>query len=467
MRVLRITSLFLILMLLAVTFGLAVPSINVNVQEIGAGSCDVVSPAVQASVYIKWEPSGLFGSRWQIGYINITFSDSLPRGTKWFLNITIQGRRSTGEHHANGTLSSNLPAGQPLHIPPENITNSDQTYRSPTVENITIILLSPDYSQCPYRSITVSVQKLGVGHKFSGSSSGRLVLPVHEKNGTYLTDYAVEFNLSGSWDYPYFTDADGNRLYYWYRYDPNLNVTLFWVLMNLSPYENTSIYFYWGDAASYDPTYVDPNKIFLFFDDFNGDSLDTNKWNYHYESDPIEVSNSLVKLPQKSSIWTKVTLPKSYTVIVNGTLRRAKRNNYGPFYAVFIDPITKIGSGEALYRVLGSNEDHLVDINVSTVSVVTDYDSISNPYTLRSSHIFHIYVNSNGTVYTFEDLSPKVYIEGLTPIEGFFGLGAITLPRRNPFITFDWVALRKHVPKEPEVDTPTIEGDYYLVVFKP
>ncbi len=147
------------------------------------------------------------------------------------------------------------------------------------------------------------------------------------------------------------TDVNGNKVPFWIEYW-NSNGALIWVKANLTDDESLlerflkTIYgimpsfiqnwmnslFGWISDYYYNaflicpsngpPTRGDGNKVFEFFDDFNGNTLDTTKWNVKLNDGSYSISNGILTLKGDSDdttadvwLWTKKTFPYySYVV---------------------------------------------------------------------------------------------------------------------------------------------------------
>jgi hypothetical protein len=97
-----------------------------------------------------------------------------------------------------------------------------------------------------------------------------------------------------------FTDNDGITLLdYWMESKVDSDNAVFWVEVadDLST-ANQSIFIYYGNASA--TTTSNGVNTFIFFDHFEGTSLDTNKW---YASASTTVSNSKVDIYHTGNVW--------------------------------------------------------------------------------------------------------------------------------------------------------------------
>ena len=121
----------------------------------------------------------------------------------------------------------------------------------------------------------------------------RLKVKVTEKSGQDLTDYQVKVTINTAWlvskgyatssgNEVRFTDDQGSLLSFWRENDFNQEETIYWVKVPSIPANSTvDIYMYFDPDLTGVPDASDPDSTFDFFDDFDGSSLDTNKWDMH------------------------------------------------------------------------------------------------------------------------------------------------------------------------------------------
>jgi len=98
-------------------------------------------------------------------------------------------------------------------------------------------------------------------------------------------------------------DINGNQLNHWIKPSEE-----FWVKMPLKKGDNI-ICVYYGSGIK---NLGDGNQVFEFFDDFSGNSLDSNKWEVHKELN-VDVSNSILTISGKNKSSTWVSLRSKYS----------------------------------------------------------------------------------------------------------------------------------------------------------
>lgn len=126
--------------------------------------------------------------------------------------------------------------------------------------------------------------------EYSIESEKYINITITERSGSTLTNYPIKIVLDQN-NFPYWnitqndgsdiyvTDNNKNPLYYWIEeWDTNNKKGIIWVkipLLSASGSYNVRIYF--GGINKY-PTYNNPKNVFLFYDDFDSNTLDTNIW---------------------------------------------------------------------------------------------------------------------------------------------------------------------------------------------
>jgi len=142
-------------------------------------------------------------------------------------------------------------------------------------------------------------------------------IAIQENSGETLHDYQVLVALAGS-DFPEeaqpdgddirFTDADGRELSYWIEeFDAGSKRAAIWVKMSLIPANGEAgVTMWYGNPGAGSGS--DGEAVFEFFDDFEGTSLDTRKWDF--DGNP-SVTDSVVTIT--GSADEKIRSKKSYS----------------------------------------------------------------------------------------------------------------------------------------------------------
>ncbi|NJE85872.1 DUF2341 domain-containing protein [Thermococcus sp. CX2] len=452
MRKLKLTPLIISLMLLLATFGLAVPNINVSVQGLGWGAGPVQSPATEGGVTFH------FATLTQVDYSLVHVSRSLPAYTA--IIVKIYDSRGNIVALGNTTLQASLPAGEDVRV------NVSFTWNR--FSNVTVVIKSPNFTTSFSGPISLKIQAVGEG-VWVGSL--RRPINITEQSGTDLYNYTVRIVLGGQYTNAYFTDLNGNPLYYWYVYDGSF--TIFWVkIPYLSANSKTTIFLHYGGSVNPYLSYMNPAKVFLFFDDFTGTYLDTSKWNIY--GTPT-VSGGILSLQgyraqgrnirgQATWIWTVNTFPVSYVIEMNTSLADADlriAQNYGyavgPFFLWYINS-TGDGYGEGIGIYYSLPVIGLLQINVNNGSgtwTITAW----NLYTMGTWSIISIVVD-RGNIQTYQDGNPISTYTVPSLEDGSIGLGQATGGPSQ----YDWILVRKYVDPEPAVSIGWVYAD---LVFRP
>ena len=102
-------------------------------------------------------------------------------------------------------------------------------------------------------------------------------------SGSTLTDYQVKVvvaydsDMQADFDDIRFTSSDGSTQFnYWLESKTDSTIATFWVKVPSLANGNTDIYMYYGNASA--TSNSNANNVFIFFDDFLGSTIDTNKW---------------------------------------------------------------------------------------------------------------------------------------------------------------------------------------------
>lgn len=161
-------------------------------------------------------------------------------------------------------------------------------------------------------------------------------ITISNGNSYDLTDYQVKIILDGSnvgqnfdWsrggaDLRFFDEA-GNKLSYWLeKWDEVNKQAVVWVKVKLIKANSSiTIYMYYGNTAAQSES--DGNAVFEFFDDFEGTSLDTSKWEAFASGGNYSVANSYVTLSPVPNQTNAVAL-RSNVQFVNDIIVEAKVN---------------------------------------------------------------------------------------------------------------------------------------------
>ena len=134
----------------------------------------------------------------------------------------------------------------------------------------------------------------------------RRKVTITEQSGNDLTDYQVLVELdSSNFDFTHaqsngedirFTDLVGNLLDYWIEsWDAGAEEAKVWVKVPSIPSNGTTeLYMYYGNPSASSES--DGDAVFEFFDDFDGENLDLDKWEIIDSSGSYSVSESILTI---------------------------------------------------------------------------------------------------------------------------------------------------------------------------
>ncbi len=268
----------------------------------------------------------------------------------------------------------------------------------------------------------------------------------------------------------YFTAADGQTPLYYYLEGP----ARCYVKVPQIPKEGTKIYVYYGDESSHSrgsgnlipafagmtkesagmtkkiepsPLFNDGNKVFSFFEDFNGADLNAEKW---------EIIPGLKK---EYSIKDGYLRLKDCLVVTRdfktqqGILEfKAKAEDNAGIQVVVR---TKVSAGLSPYEqiVYSSNypgAEHTIAIN--NIAKV----NISNPIKPLTYYIYKATLNSTGILFErysqdWQEKQAQIkFLDVGNFSEGYLGLKADAAPFNAGSIYFDWIRVRPYVEVEPK-----------------
>jgi len=310
-------------LLILVSFGLALPSINLKVQEIGSGSCAVLSPVDRANAIVGFQESGSIVVTWTLKNVTLSFPTSLPTDTVINLTMIIEGYKSwTDSQPTKDTIKLNTTLTSDTSVVVLGVSNT-YTYQSlslwgidpPKVLNLTVVVRD-GFHTCFSDPIVLSVQKIGIGS--SSYSPPPINVPVinvtiNNTEGPELRDYVVNFTvLSSCLQYArgvYVTDSQGSPLYFWYFNDSAHDKIWFWVNYTV-PANSTSYILIHLNGSGMSP-YFNPGKVFWNFTSY-GSGIDLGS-NGSSNIDYLYINTTLLsKLGYYgyiSSMYTNLSVP--------------------------------------------------------------------------------------------------------------------------------------------------------------
>jgi hypothetical protein len=289
-------------------------------------------------------------------------------------------------------------------------------------------------------------KKITIQGSTGAGTNYQVLLKIGESSGSTGADFHLEGHSaifpSGKNDGGdlRFTASDGSTLLdFWVEQvtgtSPN-RVAYVWVEVSADLGSNQDIYCYFGNPAASNAS--NGVNTFLFFDDFPGTSLDTNKWTI--ESGTIPVSNSLVTLQGDSgSIWDKIRSNTQFSpgialrfygkIIIGGTYK-------GVGFGVATSDITN--GGTDMIRFFPYSDGTLK----ATVGT-TEYNLGS--YSSGVFYTFDITWLSSEVKFFLDGTLKQTVTSGIPSGPNYVKMGARDVIQG----IFDWVIVRKYVYPEP------------------
>ena len=170
----------------------------------------------------------------------------------------------------------------------------------------------------------------------TGSTKSRVVT-VTNSNASALTNFQVlvsvtyDSDMNSDFSDIRFTDSSGTELDHWLESKTDSTSAKFWVeVPSIAESGDTTIYLFYGNASASSASNGD--NTFMFFDDFSGSSVDTNKWTV-VDATGISVSGGVLNATsttgwlQSNSAFSKAQQPVIETKIQHVTM---PTNGYNP-----------------------------------------------------------------------------------------------------------------------------------------
>ena len=282
--------------------------------------------------------------------------------------------------------------------------------------------------------------------------SNRKTLTINNSSGSPLTDYQVPITVAQTpsiqtdFDDIRFVDSSGNLLPYWIESitgtTPNQTANV-WIKTNLSTGNNTA-YMYYGNANLTSAS--DGTNTFIFFDDFNSESLDTTKWTT--SGTPVTSNGKL--LLNNSDAIRSVNTYGAYNVAIR-TYQKALADSSKRFgfssITVGTDMQTSVDSAHYIFQPDGHQYSRTV-INSSFTQI--DNGSYSTNYVTREilwlpGNVKFLTGGSLTSEHTTNIPTSSLYLQLQNLVDGISDY------------EFDYVLIRKYASPEPTVGTAGTE----------
>jgi len=270
-------------------------------------------------------------------------------------------------------------------------------------------------------------------------------------------NYPLNVNLDSS--DVYFTAADGQTPLYYYEESSVIaseakQSRTFWVKVPHIPREGTTIHIYYNkrkllpqETVSDTDKYLDPDKVFSFFDDFKELTLDEEKWevapglkkDFSVKGGYLQLKDGLI-LSRNFKIKQGIIEFKAKAENNAGiqAIVRAKTSGQAPF------PYEQI-----VYSSSYPGAEHTIAINdIAKLNT-------GKPIQPLVFYIYKVVVNPTGIIFErfSEDYKKQAQIQFLDVgnlDEGQIGLKANAAPFNAGSVYFDWIRVRPYLEIEPK-----------------
>jgi hypothetical protein len=245
----------------------------------------------------------------------------------------------------------------------------------------------------------------------------------------------------------YFTAADGQTpLYYCAEGD------FYYVKVPQIPKEGITIYAYEGlppsEAEGTAPKFFDANKVFLFYDDFNGNHLDQEKWQVRKGlKEDYEMKDGYLRLRDTAVISRNFKLKDAILEF------KAKTEKNASIQAIVRGEDTNLSLFSLEQLVYSSGypgAEHTIAINdVAKLN-------IGKPIKPDTEYIYKVIANPQGIIFErysseYEKQARIQFMDVGGLEEGYIGLKAGSSPYESSSAYFDWIRVRPYSEIEPAV----------------
>jgi len=263
---------------------------------------------------------------------------------------------------------------------------------------------------------------------------------------------------------------NGEMLPYWIdTFTMNWRYTIIWFKIGyIPPHGSVTVYMYYGNPSA--TSMADGDEVFLFFDDFDGPTLDTEKWyepegtgTYKFDTDYIfgkEVTCLNLTETDRFLLKSKCTFSGNVGIVARVKRFTNDASDFDFYFAIFAD-YNNYWEGTP-----GDYSYYRHEI-VNRYEGMFVYSSEGNRYIFKKWKLYSIsrYQNNLFSVYPVDDPS---YLETLSLTvtniidEGYLAIRSDCDEDRPHGI--DWVAVRKYVSPLPNYTIGNEETFIYVTV---
>lgn len=282
-----------------------------------------------------------------------------------------------------------------------------------------------------------------------GSSAGdltdyTLLFYVHRTSGTDDgQNVYIEDKCEPDYRDVRFTLADDTELDYWIAGYDSSSAGIWIEIPSITTADGADLYMYYGNSGATSAS--DGDATFLFFDGFDGATLDTSKWDFAGTPD---ISGSIITLQDAGvheSIASKVQLPTNTQLIAQSNIGTGGTNYVG--YYVSMSDMARIVSGNL---VITTNS------GVSTQTSIGPYSGWQKWNVIRDGTNSVIFTRGSETVATHTTNIPDIDLN--------IRLFAY---KSTGIVQADYVFVRSRVSPEPWPDGWDAEESYPANVITP
>ena len=284
---------------------------------------------------------------------------------------------------------------------------------------------------------------------------------INNSNDTDLTDYQVKITLdSSNFDFSKansdgsdirFSEDGRTTIPYWIEsWDSASQKTIIWIkVSSISANSSKKIRMYYGNENAVSESNGD--NTFELFDDFEGTSLDTNKWTVPDGS--IGISNSEITI---SGLKGRIRSINTFTqpLKVRAKAKYTDTNKYHHGYIAYLttsdfvweaDDSGELDSGNGYFISINSNYYDEIESLGKMSSGTTSY---SNGTVSGDSTVYHLWQEENHGGALKQILDDGVEI--LTLSDTDYSNGYVVLGRRKAdSLVVDWVFISNYIDPEP------------------
>ena len=302
---------------------------------------------------------------------------------------------------------------------------------------------------------------------FDGGYGYRQKVTVTNVTGSPLTDMQVSINLDtaalvtanklqSDCDDVRITDVNGKTLPIWIesgKYGCNTTNTYIWIKVPTLPSSGATLYFYYGNPSA--STASNGNETFVFFDDFNGTSLDSTKWSeVNTTNASTTVSGGVAKINGPEADWwstadtayyiiTKTAFGSSY-VAEAGINSIDLAGQHPRFIGLRSGPATN----EKVFAMLGDqDETHVTTMYRDTVGGSANYYGENTGSVISTTPYRNSFVVNGDSVTAYHN-GPNLQTRTVSG----FNLQYIAITDTEAGSTgtnVDWVFVRKYASTQP------------------